>query len=91
MARDAAIDSTNTAASGILPSAANSISAAGADSEGVGELVPVTQQTQHHNTKTIVVLYGSPMAGTSTQAAMVASRYGIPHVTLDGLLQVGRI
>lgn len=35
----------------------------------------------------VVILYGPPLAGTSTQAAMLGSRYGLPIVTVDGLLQ----
>lgn len=35
----------------------------------------------------IVVLYGPPLAGTSTQASLLSSRYGIPVVTIDQLLQ----
>lgn len=34
----------------------------------------------------VVLLYGSPLAGTSTQATMLSSRYDLPVVTVDGLL-----
>lgn len=35
----------------------------------------------------VVLLYGAPLAGTSTQAALLGSRYGVPVVTVDSLLQ----
>jgi hypothetical protein len=34
-----------------------------------------------------VVVYGPPLAGTSTQASLLGSRYGLPVVCVDGLLQ----
>eukprot|EP00775_Hariotina_reticulata_P008964 gene8964-9139_t len=35
----------------------------------------------------IIMLYGPPAAPTTTQAALLGTRYGIPIVTLDGLLK----
>ena len=40
--------------------------------------------------RTVVVLYGPPLAGTSTHAKALAARYGVPVASLDSLLQVGR-
>lgn len=63
-------------------------------SQGVGELEVVSTDAaaalQQEPQRLVVVLYGSPMSGTSTQAAMLCDRYGIPCVTVDSLLQVGR-
>lgn len=39
----------------------------------------------------IVMLYGPPTAPTATQAALLSSRYGLPVVTIDGLLQVSML
>lgn len=36
----------------------------------------------------VVVLYGNPLSGTSVQAAALCSRYGLPCVSVDSLLQV---
>lgn len=35
----------------------------------------------------VVLMYGPPLSGTSTQAALLSSRYGRPVVSVDGLLQ----
>jgi hypothetical protein len=59
--------------------------------EGVGELEAVEpQQLQAVQAphRLVVLLYGNPLAGTSVQAAALCSRYGLPCVSIDSLLQV---
>jgi hypothetical protein len=55
----------------------------------VGECsqLPPSAQVSHPE-RLIVMLYGPPTAPTTTQAALLNSRYGLPVVTIDGLLQV---
>lgn len=38
------------------------------------------------SSRNVVLLYGPPHAGVSTQAALLAKRYQLPVVTLDGLI-----
>ena len=41
--------------------------------------------------RSIMVVYGPPLSGVSTQARLLSKRYGVPVVTLDGLVQVGTL
>ncbi len=80
------------------PAAATSDGAGTAAAAGVGDLEVTTgpstqakqeqQQDQQQCEKQVVLLHGPPMAGTSTQAQLLAARYGIPTVTVDTLLHV---
>ena len=84
----AALQEQPEGAQSSMPSdaAGDSNDTAAAEAEGVGELE--TQGQEQQTKKTYIMLYGSPMAGTSAQAAMLCSRYNIPSVTVDQLLEV---
>lgn len=80
--------------------ASSTVATANNTSQGVGELEAINStgaaaavaphQTPCVDSKPIVLLYGPPMAGTSTQARLLAERYDVPVVTVDTLLQVIR-
>jgi hypothetical protein len=52
---------------------------------------PTAAQQQQQPERLVAVVFGPPMAGTSTQARLLGSRYGVPVVTLDGLVEVRSI
>lgn len=45
-----------------------------------------TEQAAPSAAPLVVVLFGPPLAGTSTQASLLSSRYGLPVITVDYLL-----
>jgi hypothetical protein len=80
----------STAASAPAPTAGTGLATASIPEEGVGELEAVSPDARPAQApqRLVVVLYGTPLAGTSVQAAALCSRYGLPCVSVDSLLQV---
>lgn len=61
--------------------------AADASSLSAGAVEASVEQTAASPTPLVVVLYGPPVAGTSTQASSLSRRYSIPVLAVDQLLQ----
>jgi hypothetical protein len=62
---------------------------AAASSDSAAGSAPEAATPTASDDRTFVVLYGPPLAGTSTQARSLALRYHVPVTTLDALLEVG--
>jgi hypothetical protein len=87
---DSAAKPDGTATSAPAPIAGTGPATASIPEEGVGELeaVSLEDRTAQAPRRLVVVLYGNPLSGTSVQAAALCSRYGLPCVSVDSLLQV---
>lgn len=75
--------SADGSVSPVLPAPAGPAAAAAAVSEIE---LPAAAAKPEAAAPLVVLLYGPRLAGTSTQAALLSSRHGIPAVTLDRLL-----
>jgi hypothetical protein len=87
---DSAAAAAPPTAAGAGPAAA-AAAPASIPEEGVGELEavpPTTMEVVQAPHRLVVILYGNPLSGTSVQAAALCSRYGLPCVSIDSLLQV---
>lgn len=80
--------SAGDAAAGAAPTTAAAAIPEPQGAEGVGELVLPTHAAAQPLSRIIVLVYGPPMAGTSSQAAKLGSRYNVPCVDIDTLLKV---
>lgn len=82
-ATGAALAAASGAAASDTAAAAAAVVAVGADEAAAG-----SAHVQPQPERLVVVMYGPPMAGTSTQARLLGQRYGVPVATIDGLIQV---